>query len=1257
MANDPARPSRYLEALRERVLVYDGAMGTSIFTYNLSAEDYGGERTRGCNDYLVLTRPDVISDIHRSFFEAGCDVAETCTFQASRLRLEEWGLGEHTYAINREAARLAREAADEFEARDGRPRFVAGSLGPTGKMPSSDDPVLGDTSFDQLTDVFFEQASALIEGGADVLLVETSFDLLELKAAVDGARRAREAANRMDVAVQAQVFIELSGRMLLGTEIPAVTATLEALPIDVLGMNCSTGPEQMRDAIRYFTGHTHLPVSCIPNAGLPLNVDGQEVYPLDAATFARILGEYVHEYGVAVVGGCCGTRPEHIAALRAAVGAATAPKERSVDDAPHVASNMGARAMHQEPRPLIIGERVNSLGSRKVKKLLLKDDYDGLLEIAREQVESGAHTLDVCVATTERADEAAQMVALTRKLAMSVDAPLVFDSTEADVLEAALKVYPGRAILNSTSLEGGRGKKIDQTLPLAKRFGAAVVAIAIDEEGMAHTPEEKLRVCRRIYDIATQEYGLPPHALIFDVNVFPITTGQAELRDEAAWTLAGVRLVKENLPGALTSLGVSNLSFGVAPHARAALNSVFLYHAVAAGLDMAIINPAHITPYAEVPADERALCEDLIFNRREDALASFIQHFDTTSTADSAKNERADPTEGMSVEQRIHWKILHRKKDGVENDIDEALQLRVAKAERELRIENAELRNGADSTASTAADNESSELSQLGGEADELSQLSILNSQLGGKADELSQFSILNSQFRGEAAVDILNSVLLPAMKDVGDRFGAGELILPFVLQSAEVMKRAVAHLEQFLDKQEGVSKGRVVLATVYGDVHDIGKSLVNTILSNNGYTVYDLGKQVPVNTIIEKAQEVNADAIGLSALLVSTSKQMPLCVQELDRRGLNIPVLVGGAAINKQYGQRISFVEEARPYDAGVFYCKDAFEGLEVMDNLSSPARRAEFVEQARADAAQALNKPQRGRMVMAEVGRANGADTRRSAVRSDAPIPVPPFWGPQVARRFHLQDVAAKLDRNALYRLQWGAKNAKGAEWERLRAEFDARLSTLLREAERDGWLDLKAVYGYFPAQALGNDVIIYDPASVASGAPRELTRFAFPRQPKGERLCLADYVAPAESGRMDTVAFQIVTVGDKATEVVDQLQREGDYSRGYYLHGMSVSLAEALADYLHGVIRKSLGLADGQGQRYAWGYPACPDLEDHAKLFQLLPTDQIDVDLTSAFQLLPEQSTAAIVFHHPEAKYFSIGSTLERAESDQEELRVRS
>jgi 5-methyltetrahydrofolate--homocysteine methyltransferase len=809
-------------------------------------------------------------------------------------------------------------------------------------------------------------------------------------------------------------------------------------------------------------------------------------------------------------------------------------------------------------------------------------------------MDGGAHVLDVCVAMTERADEDEQMVKLVKKLAMSVEAPLMFDSTEAAVLEAALKIYPGRPILNSTSLEGGRGKKIDETLPLAVRYGAAVICMAIDEEGMAHTPEDKLRICKRIYDIATQEYGLPPGALIFDVNVFPVTTGQEELRDEAWWTIEGVRLIKEHLPGAFTSLGVSNLSFGVAPHARAALNSVFLYHAVQAGLDLAMVNPQHITPYAEVEEAERKVCEDLIFNRSDEALAKFIEHYETVDPSRMGSGaDQADPTEGMNSDEKTHYQILHRKREGIEQLIDESLAQR-----RENEPE----------------------------------------------------------WTQNDAAVNILNTVLLPAMKEVGDRFGAGELILPFVLQSAEVMKRAVAHLERYLEKQEGSTKGNVVLATVYGDVHDIGKNLVNTILSNNGYTVFDLGKQVPINTIVEKAIEHKADAIGLSALLVSTSKQMPLCVQELDRRGLHLPVLVGGAAINKQYGHRILFVEEERPYDAGVFYCKDAFEGLETMDKLSDSSVREGFVSQLKEDAAKVLQKAQSGRMVMADVGREQGTSQERSNVSRDVPIPTPPFWGAQVVRRVPLDDLFACVDYNAMYRLQWGAKNAKGERWQQLKAEFDQRVRELRREGEREGWLDTRIAYGYFPVQSQGNDLIVYDPASLVAQKGqvnpanlREITRFTFPRQPKGEHLCISDYYASTESGKIDVTALQVVTVGDKITELCERLQEQGDYSRVYYIHGLGVSLAEGLAEYTNRMVQRGLGLPESKGLRYSWGYPACPDLEDHTKVFELLPVDEIGVSLTSAYQLIPEQSTAAIVVHHPEAKYFSIGSTLERANED--------
>ncbi|MBP1464922.1 methionine synthase [Candidatus Chloroploca sp. M-50] len=1186
----------YLEALTQRVLIFDGAMGTSIDTYDLTVEDYGGEQTFGNRDYLVMTRPDVIGAIHASFLEAGADVLETCTFQSTRLRLEEWGLGEQTIELNRAAAALARSVADRFEAADGRPRYVAGSMGPTGKLPSSDDPALSDITFDELSAIFYEQAVGLIQGGVDLLLVETSVDILELKAALDGIRRAKAELQRPDVAVQSQVFLDLSGRMLLGTDVPALIATLEAMPTDVIGLNCSTGPEHMRAAIQYMTAHSRKPISCIPNAGLPMEVDGQTVYPMTPEPFARILGEFVDEYGVAVIGGCCGSTPAHIAALRAAIGHDRAPTPREIEYIPSVSSGIRAAALKQDLTLTMIGERVNTLGSRKVKRLLINDNYDGVLEVAREQVDSGSHMLDVCVAMTERADEREQMVKLLKKLTMNVELPLVIDTTEPDVLEAALAMYPGRAIVNSVSLEGGRSQKFDQVMPLVARFGAATVAMTIDEEGMTHSRERKLAVAQRLAQLAQDDYGVPAEALIFDVLTFPITTGQEELRNAAVETLEGIRLVKTHIPGCFTTLGVSNLSFGVAVHARAALNSVFLYHAVAAGLDTAIINPAHITAYAQIPEQERLLCEDLIFNRREDALARFINYFEQHGK--SNEQERADPTADMHVDQRLHWKILNRKKDGIEADIDEAVELRL----------------------------------QVHG-------LSLSDPQVSLKNAE-------GSSPQGVEAVAVLNNVLLPAMKEVGDLFGTGQLILPFVLQSAEVMKKSVARLEQYLDKLEGSTKGKVVLATVYGDVHDIGKNLVNTILSNNGYTVYDLGKQVPINTIIEKALEVGADAIGLSALLVSTSKQMPLCVQELHKRGLSFPVLVGGAAINKQYGQRISFVGQEEPYDAGVFYCKDAFEGLETMDRLSDPAQRDQFVQATLAAAAGVLNQRQTGRVALDGLGKASmtSADVR-SAVRTDVPVPVPPFWGARATNRIRLDDVVACLDRNALYRLQWGAKNAKGAEWEQLKVEFDQKVRDLMREATRDGWLEPQVAYGYFPVQSAGHDLIVYDP----SDRSRELTRFIFPRQPARERLCLSDYFKSVASGDYDVAAFQLVTMGRKVDDLTEALQHQGDYSRSYYIHGLAVSLAEALAEHTNRLIRQSLGLGEDRGKRYSWGYPACPDLAEHTKLFQILPADQIGLMLTDAFQLVPEQSTAAIVIHHPEAKYFSIGSALERAEED--------
>lgn len=1187
--------SAYLDALARGVLVYDGAMGTSIQRFQLTPADFGGASLEGCNDHLVLTRPDVIQAIHESFLAVGCDVVETCTFQSTPRRLEEWGIGEKVEAVNVGAARVARAACDKYATPE-RPRFVAGSIGPTGMLPSSSDPALSLITFDELAQNYYEQAKALVAGGVDVLLVETAQDILEVKAAIAGFRRLFfEQGFR--VPVQAQVTLDTSGRMLLGTDIASAMTTLEALPVDVIGLNCSTGPEHMREPVRFLSQHATRWLSVIPNAGLPQNTGtGEAIYNLEPAPMAEMLSGFVREFGVRIVGGCCGTSPEHLRALNQAIdalgvrstGAAArgAPPEKqneinpphgqehSVPDRtipspaaprPHVArasSAMRAITLHQDPPPLLVGERVNSQGSRKVKRLLLADDYDGILGVAREQGESGAHVLDVCVALTERGDEAEQMSAVVKLLSMSVEQPLMIDSTEANVIKAALEHVPGRAIINSINMENGR-QRIDSVVPLAIEHGAALVALTIDPVGMARTRERKLEVACAIHELVVGEYGMQPSDLIFDALTFTLATGDAEWIDSAKETIEGIRLIKRELPGVLTILGVSNVSFGLAPEARAVLNSVFLHHCVQAGLDSAIVNPAHVTPYAEISAADRELADDLVFNRRPDALQRFISAFDGAEKKLGGENEKADPTEGMSPDERVHWMIVHRKKEGIEAALDAA----------------------------------------------------------GVR----------------EAPVRVLNNVLLPAMKEVGDKFGAGELILPFVLQSAEAMKKAVKHLEQFLEKAEGYTKGKVVLATVYGDVHDIGKSLVNTILSNNGYTVFDLGKQVPVNTIIEKAQEVGADAIGLSALLVSTSKQMPLCVQELDRRGIQVPVLIGGAAINRRFGRRALFVDGERPYESGVFYCKDAFEGLETMDRLQDPQQRAAFV-------AKGLDEARTDVFLHTAVGKDKlGGDMagERSATTRLTELPRAPFGGVRVVRDIPLGEVLDLLDLDELFRLQWGARGSGDAFERTVREEFEPTLARLKAEALRDGWLQPQAVYGYFPVRAEGNSVVVYDPAALESdgGSLRELGRFAFPRQEGRDRLCLADYFRDGDDA-LDVVALQVVTVGKPATERFDVLQGNNEYSEAFYVHGIAVEAAEATAEWMHRRIRRELGLPDGRGKRYSWGYGACPDLDDHALVFKLLPAaDALGMVLTSAFQLVPEQSTAAIIVHHPEAKYYAV------------------
>jgi 5-methyltetrahydrofolate--homocysteine methyltransferase len=1137
----------YLEAINSRIVIFDGAMGATLEELDLTEQDYGGLQGK-CHEALVLHRPDVIQDVHQSMLDAGAEVLETDTFQASRLKLGEWGLAAHTLEINRKAAELARAAAGEQ-------RFVAGSIGPTGFLPASDDPTLGNISFGELVDVFAEQAQGLVEGGADLLIIETAQDILEVKAAVFGAREAFKLTGR---ALPIQTSVSLlpnGGKMLLGTDIAAVLTTLTALDVQAIGLNCSTGPEDMRDAVRFLGEHSRVPVHCIPNAGLPLQgPSGETIFPEKPEPLAAALQEYVERYGVSIVGGCCGTNPEHIQAIAERVrGKQPGPRPRA-PLAPHLSSMMGATLLAQEPRPTIVGERVNSQGSRRAKQLLLEDDYDGLLQIAENQVEGGAHLLDVCVALTERQDEAEQMRELVKRIALQVDAPIQVDSTEPEVLRRALEQIPGRAIVNSINLEAGRDK-LDTVVPLAKEHGAAIIALTIDEQGMGKTRERKLEIATRIYGLAVEEHGLAPEALIFDALTFTLTTGDEEWKPSAVETIEGIRLIKRELPGVLCSLGVSNVSFGVSPVARAVLNSVFLHHAVEAGLDLAMVHPQDVTPYPEIPDEERELADDLVFNRRPDALERFIAHFE--AKGEQASEEAGDPTAGMEPEEALHWHILRRKKEGVEAQIDRSVE------------------------------------------------------KIG--------------------AVPTLNDVLLPAMKEVGDKFGAGELILPFVLQSAEVMKRAVPQLENYLDKIEGYTKGTVVLATVFGDVHDIGKSLVNTILTNNGYTVVDLGKQVPVSQIIDAAEEHDATAIGLSALLVSTSKQMPTCVAELHERGLGYPVLVGGAAINRDFGRRILYPhgkDSDETYEPGVFYCKDAFQGLAVMDDLIDAESREALTERIRREASEFREKPER-------LERSPAPDApSRSAVRVDVPIPEPPFWGVREVP-VDLGEVFPLLDTHVLFKLHWGGKGVKDEAWERLvQDDFKPRLERMWRDND---YLHPRAVYGYFPVNADGDDLVFFDPEDPSS----EIERLTFPRQPAHDRLCLSDYWRPLESGERDVCVLQAVTVGPEVTKLCERLERRGEFAEQLFVHGLGVQSAEGIAEWLHERVRTELGLAADQGRRYSWGYPACPDQEQHVPVFKLLGAESIGLTLSGGYAVEPEQSTVAIVAHHPQATYFGMRS----------------
>ena len=1143
----------YLAATRDGVVVFDGGMGATLEQFDLSLErDY---RLPGrCHEALILNRPDVIEGVHASMIEAGAEVLETDTFQASRLKLAEWGLEDHTREINVKAAQSARRAAGER-------CCAAGALGPTGFLPASDDPTLGKVTFDELVEVFTEQAHGLVDGGVDLIIIETTQDILELKAAIFGAREAFKLSGRV-LPIQCSVsLLPQGGKMLLGTDISAALATLEALRVDVIGLNCSTGPEDMRDAIRFLGEFSPVPVQCIPNAGLPLQgPNGETIFPAKPGPLAEVLGSFVERYGVSIVGGCCGTTPEHIAAIAERVRGAV-PGPRPARRPPHGSRMIAATPLAQDPSPTLVGERVNSQGSRRAKEMLLNDDYDGLVTVAEDQVTGGAHVLDLCVALTERQDEGEQMRLLAKRISLTQPAPIQIDSTEPEVIETALRQIPGRAIVNSINLEAGRAK-LDRVVPIAKAHGAALIALTIDEVGMAKTAQRKVEIAERLVALCCDEHGFDNEALIFDCLTFTLTTGDDEWKPSAVETIEGIRRIKAEIPGVKTSLGVSNVSFGVGLPARSVINSVFLHYCVEAGLDLAMVNPNHITPYAEIPELERQLADDLVLNRREDALERLITHFESKGSTPEA-DQKADPTEGMEPEQALHFHILRRKKDGVEDWIDAS----VAKI----------------------------------------------------------------------GAVPTLNGVLLPAMKEVGDKFGSGELILPFVLQSAEVMKRAVAHLENYLDKLEGYTKGTVVIATVFGDVHDIGKSLVNTILTNNGYTVVDLGKQVPISKILEAAVEHKATAIGLSALLVSTSKQMPLCVQELHELGLEFPVLVGGAAINRNFALRILYPKGAQSdelYEPGVFYCRDAFEGLARMDEIIVDESRDALLAKTREAARVFREQPE-----IVDDGPPVTDASVRSAARTDNPVPVPPFWGTRELD-VPLDEVYHHLDTHVLFKLHWGGRGVKGEAWRRLVGDdFQPRLERMWREQT---YLHPRALLGYFPCNSEGNELIVWDPDAPGE---RELERLVFPRQPRHDRICLADFYRPlgtaAQPSEIDVVALQAVTAGEAVTDLMASLEADGEYAEQLFVHGLGVQTAEGMAEWVHARVRDELGIPRGQGRRYSWGYPACPEQSEHEKVFRLLDAPSIGLRLTGGYAVEPEQSTLAVIAHHPQAVYFGIKS----------------
>ena len=1157
------------ETLTERVLIVDGAMGTMLQAQNPTLEDFQGHE--GCNEILNVSAPEMVKAVHRAYLEVGVDGIETNTFGANFGNLAEYGIEDRIYELAYAGAKLAREVADEFASE--KPRWVFGSIGPGTKLPT-----LGHATYAMLRDAYQECARGLIDGGADVLLVETSQDLLQTKSAINGCRNAMKNSNR-DLLLMAQVTVETTGTMLLGSEIGAALTALEPLGIDVIGLNCATGPAEMSEHLRQLSQSSQVMLSCMPNAGLPILEGGGARYPLTPIELAKSLETFVSDYGLNIIGGCCGTTPEHLAeVVKTFSPSAKAPKQLTVR---RVSVDSGASSLYQhasfrqENTYLAVGERSNANGSKAFRDALLAEDWQACLEIAKEQIREGAHMLDLCVDYVGR-DGVSDMKLLAELFATSSTLPIVLDSTEPAVLQAGLERLGGRAVINSVNYEDGDGShsRFAKIMPLVKEHGAAVVALTIDEEGQARSAEWKVRVARRLIEDLTNNWGLRTSDILIDALTFPIATGQEETRRDGIETLNAIAEIREKYPDVQTILGVSNISFGLNPAARIVLNSVFLHEAVKVGLTAAIIHPSKITPMARIDEQSRLLALDLIYDRRvfdentgevlKDPLTEFLAHFDGAEVT-SSRNSRAEQLAALPLNERLRQRIIDGERNGLESDLDAALE-------------------------------------------------------------------------NGVTPLEIINNLLLDGMKTVGELFGKGEMQLPFVLQSAEVMKRAVAHLEPKMEKSDSSGRGKILLATVKGDVHDIGKNLVDIILSNNGYSVHNIGIKQTINTIIEEAEKEDVDVIGMSGLLVKSTVIMKENLEEITSRGLDQrwPVILGGAALTR------AFVEQdlAEVYPGTVRYAKDAFEGLELMDRLMA-IKKGE-------PGATLPELRKRRTKVMVDSDQERVVDVVRSDLRQDNPIPKPPFWGSRVIKGVPLMDYVSMLDERALFVGQWGLKGGKSFE-EMAESQGRPRLRELLNDIQVNNWIEAAVVYGYFPCFSENNDLIILDHEDLPSR--KEIARFTFPRQRRDRRLCLSDFYASKESGKIDVVAFHVVTMGEAVSKATAKLFAANNFREYLELHGLSVQLTEALAEYWHARIRSEFGfgvedspqiaeiLDQGyRGSRYSFGYPACPDLAQQEQLCALLAPERIGVRLSEEFQLHPEQSTSAIIAHHPEAKYFN-------------------